>query len=64
MPPKETARERAEQALNHKLQSAGSHGAAMAGRRIGWALLDVADAVRDLADATRERRRHFPRRRP
>lgn len=62
---KSSARERAEKVLDYKLGSIGGTGigAAMAGRRIGWALLDVADSIRELADATRERRQHYPRKR-
>jgi hypothetical protein len=49
------AQRKAERELdqNHFAQTAG-YGALAAGRCIGWALLAVADAIRDHADAVRE----------
>lgn len=50
-----TPRQRAEKSLNHAARATQQGwGAAIAGRRIGWALLDLSDAVREVASAIRE----------
>lgn len=48
------AREQAERYLT-KIFDGNADPTFVSGRRIGWALLDVADAIRELAAAQRER---------
>lgn len=48
-------RSQAEASLERDYSGTGAITGAV-GRRVGWALLDVADAIRDLADAIRSHR--------
>lgn len=50
----QTARERAEDALSTARRKTPAAATLIAGRRIGWALLDVADAIREHTAAQRQ----------
>ena len=58
-----TTREKAEHALTMKRGRYVNNSQTKRLRGIGWAILDHADAVRELAAAVRERQRQFPRKR-
>lgn len=54
MSDKATARAHAEEALGYRSEGLSASGALLlTGRRLGWALLDIADAVREHGEQTR-----------